>query len=73
MMIVVIQQLSYKAIMGLHRLFAIHLDKGQTPAHNARIAIKEKILMAELLSRVPVSHLWEVEKLQRDLNLKIND
>ena len=27
-------------------------------------------LETKLINRIPVSHLWEVEKLQRDLNLK---
>jgi hypothetical protein len=28
-----------------------------------------EFLESKLLKRVPVSHLWEVEKLQRDLNI----
>jgi hypothetical protein len=42
------------------------LREGQIKKHfrNRGLFLENK-----LLNRIPVSHLWEVEKLQRDLNL----
>lgn len=64
---------SDEGLMCLHRIF----EKGHSTSNGGALARKlwktAKEIEAELLMRVPVAHLWQLEKLQRDLNLKLND
>ena len=67
-----VDQFSDTGLMCLHKVFLMALvKKTYKPEQKHIITLKERVLYNEVVNRVPVNHLWQIEKLQRDLNIKI--
>jgi hypothetical protein len=64
---------SDEGLMCLHRIFEKGYSTSKGGALGRKLWKTAKEIEAELLFRVPISHLCKIVKLQRDLNLKTND
>jgi hypothetical protein len=72
--------MSLEALMDMHRnymkkychiIYCPNCNTTYTPTELYRIAVKLETIETKMLQRIDVGHIWQMEKLHRDLNLPI--
>ena len=65
--------LSDEGLMTVHRIFAANsINPKVCDTNRQRFSNISSEISAQLLARIPLSHFWQVEKLQRDLKIPIS-